>query len=445
MRILIDSCAYNGQNVGDLAMLTVAVSRLRELWPVASIEVITNAPDVISRQCGEVRTVPVRGRRLLLQEHMLGPLRRFVPVGVRPTLDRREDGLRLGWPGLFAASARLKASLRGQDARDVASFLDAVQGADLLVVNGAGILTDAFKDSALGILATLDIAIRRGVPTALFGQGIGPILDTDLERRAREVLPFVAQIAVREARTSPPLLIRLGVSPSKVVVTGDDAIELAYPDPTPAGTDRALAGSNIGINIRMAPYADVDRNMLSRLKEALAAVSHSHRAAVLPIPIAHHGGRMDVETLRDLVGGDGGASIVTPQKVIARVAACRVMVSGSYHGAVFALAQGIPVVALAKSAYYVNKMAGLADQFAVGCEIVPLDRPDLPARLVEAIDRAWRTAGDVRAPLLASAADQIARSRAAYRRLRDEISSPLGDAVERLVPAKIDLAVDERR
>ena len=46
--------------------------------------------------------------------------------------------------------------------------------------------------------------------------------------------------------------------------------------------------------------------------------------------------------------------------VIERVGECRVVVTGSYHGAVFALAQGIPVVALVKSPYYVNKMAGLA-------------------------------------------------------------------------------------
>ena len=51
VNILVDSCSYNCQNVGDLAMLTVAVSRLRELWPRAEIAVITNAPGRIARQC----------------------------------------------------------------------------------------------------------------------------------------------------------------------------------------------------------------------------------------------------------------------------------------------------------------------------------------------------------------------------------------------------------
>ena len=63
MRILVDSCSYTGQNVGDLAMLRVAVSRLRQLWPDASIQVITDAPQAVAAQSGSVEPVPVRGRR----------------------------------------------------------------------------------------------------------------------------------------------------------------------------------------------------------------------------------------------------------------------------------------------------------------------------------------------------------------------------------------------
>ena len=422
MRILVDSCAYNCQNVGDLAMLTVAVSRLRELWPSASIQVITNAPELITRHCGDVATAPVRGRRLLLQEHLLGPLRRGLPAGLRGSCERAEDRLRLTWPSVFAASARLKAALSGHDARDARIFLDAVERADLVIVNGAGIFTDAFKESALGILATLDLAVRRGIPTALFGQGLGPIDDPELERRARDVLPRVSQIAIRESRTSLPLLTALGVPADSVLVTGDDAIELAYPR---APREARANAQKIGVNVRIAPYADVEQDTISRLRGALESAARAHGAPLVPVPIAHHGGRMDVETLRELLHGvdDGGSSLDTPRKVIERVAECRVVVTGSYHGAVFALAQGIPVVALAKSDYYVNKMSGVADQFAVGCEIVRMDEDRWPGRLEKALDRAWDGADGVRAPLLAAAAEQIGRSRAAYARLHSMVSA----------------------
>jgi colanic acid/amylovoran biosynthesis protein len=421
MRILVDSCAYYCQNLGDMAMLTVAVSRLRELWPQASLRVITSAPDRIALHCGEVETVPARGRELLLQEHVLGPLRRLLPAGVRSRLDRREARLRLRWPGAFSASLRLKARLRGRDARDVARFLAALESADLYVLNGAGILTDVFKEKALAILAGLELAIRRGTPTAVCGQGLGPLADPDLVRRAREVLPRVTQIALRESRGGLPLLASLDVDPAKIVVTGDDAIELAYPG-APRGQPAAAGGESIGVNVRVATYSEVAQATLSALKEALAAAARAHQARLVPVPVTRSAG-MDVETLRELLGGadDAVAALDTPRQVIERIGGCRVMVTGSYHGAVFALAQGIPVVALARSRYYVDKMTGLAHQFGLGCEVVGLDGSDLSARLVAAIDRGWADAERVRAPLLERAAAQIKSSRAAYLRLRDII------------------------
>jgi colanic acid/amylovoran biosynthesis protein len=420
MRVLLDSCSYNCQNVGDLAMLTVAVSRLRELWPSATIQVITNAPALVARHCGMVETVPVRGRRLLLEARLLGAVRSWLPAAVRRQWDSVEASFRLGRPDGFGRLLRLKERLRGRPAGEVEAFLQAVDRADLVVVNGAGILTDAFVESALGILATLDLAVRRGVPAALFGQGLGPIADPGLWRRAAEVLPRVQLIAVRESATSLPLLSALGVSPANIVVTGDDAIEMAFGESTLRGASDELP-SSIGINVRVAPYAEVGEGLLASLRQALDGAARRHRARLVPIPVAHHGGGMDVDTLRALLDGaeDGGAALDTPQRVIARISECRVVVTGSYHGAVFALAQGIPVVAIAKSQYYVSKMSGVAQQFGIGCEIVRLDveEGNLPARLEAAIDRAWSDAGRVREPLLAAAADQIRRGRSAYGRL----------------------------
>jgi colanic acid/amylovoran biosynthesis protein len=132
---------------------------------------------------------------------------------------------------------------------------------------------------------------------------------------------------------------------------------------------------------------------------------------------------MDVATLKELLDGigdsDGGAALQTPRDVIKRVGTCRLVVTGSYHGAVFALAQGIPVVALVRSCYYLNKMAGVAHEFGIGCHIVALDEDDVSARLCDAIDRAWAEADAVREPLLRSAQNQINRSRSAYARLRE--------------------------
>ena len=78
--------------------------------------------------------------------------------------------------------------------------------------------------------------------------------------------------------------------------------------------------------------------------------------------------------------------------LIKQTARCRIVVTGAYHAAVFALAQGIPVVCLSNSPYYLAKFQGLEDLFGLGCATVRLSEPDLPARLAAAIERTWNSA-----------------------------------------------------
>jgi colanic acid/amylovoran biosynthesis protein len=93
-----------------------------------------------------------------------------------------------------------------------------------------------------------------------------------------------------------------------------------------------------------------------------------------------------------------------------------VVVTGSYHAAVFALAQGIPVVALVSSTYYEQKFAGLSELFAGGCTPVALDtRVDVT--IPSTVIAAWDRAPDLRRSLLQAAAWQVEQGRAAYQRL----------------------------
>ena len=98
------------------------------------------------------------------------------------------------------------------------------------------------------------------------------------------------------------------------------------------------------------------------------------------------------------------------------------VVTGAYHAAVFALAQGIPVVCLTNSPYYLAKFQGLEDLFGLGCTIVMLSEPDLPGKLDTALERTWNSAEAVRLPLLDSALHQIEGSRGAYQRVNSLLS-----------------------
>jgi colanic acid/amylovoran biosynthesis protein len=109
----------------------------------------------------------------------------------------------------------------------------------------------------------------------------------------------------------------------------------------------------------------------------------------------------------------------TPAGVIKQVSRCRIVVTGAYHAAVFALAQGIPAVALARSPYFLDKFRGLRDIFDGGCEVVLLEPDNLDERLYKAMTAAWESADRLRAPLRNAASTQIEASQAAYRRFAE--------------------------
>jgi len=139
------------------------------------------------------------------------------------------------------------------------------------------------------------------------------------------------------------------------------------------------------------------------------------------VPISRYYGFEDARAIQEVLKGydessDGGQSLDTPLKVIGQVSRCRIVVTGAYHSAVFALSQGIPTVCLAKSAYFVDKLMGLADQFGTGCEVVLLDS-DLAENLRACLEKTWNSALEVRPSLLAAAREQIRVGQDAYKRL----------------------------
>lgn len=199
-------------------------------------------------------------------------------------------------------------------------------------------------------------------------------------------------------------------------VTGDDAVELAYS--RRPGNPR----SGVGVNVRVAAYSEVGTELVSPFAAAVGRAAKRLGAPLIPVPISSHPADSDVRQLEWMAAELPGLWAGRPHRdgplqAIEQVGLCRVVVSGSYHAAVFALAQGIPVVCLEKSAYYAQKFYGLQAQFGAGCAAVSMAEPNFGHRLEEAICEAWASADHLRTPLLDAAALQIEKSRAAYARV----------------------------
>ena len=235
MRIVVDTGLNRGsadyQNMGDVAMLQVAVARLLSLWPSATIEVLTESPSDLARFCPGARPLPRLGRDTWVENRiLLGRYHQFLPKTISARLSAWKSSLGLHWPSLLEQIIRFRLGLRDGCSRQAAlrKFREAMNHADLFVVCGSGGFANSCRAWNLSILSTVEAALQRGVKVALVGQGMGPLDDLDVISKAKRVLPKVSLISLRGGKGGPALLDSFGVPQSKFLTTGDEAIELAY-------------------------------------------------------------------------------------------------------------------------------------------------------------------------------------------------------------------------
>jgi colanic acid/amylovoran biosynthesis protein len=414
---------YTFLNVGDIAMIQAALDRLDTLWPHARIDVRTEDPAGLARHCPHAEPLVMSGQQYRSQdESMLIRLALSMPGAVAHRLIGTGCFLRRQWCKRAGPVLGTHCRWLGAGPSPVAELTEHVAVSDLVVVAGMGGITDWFEEYALELLDTLLLAIRLGKPTAMLGQGIGPLQRERLWHRARAVLPRVDLIALRECRIGGPLLASLGVAPEHIVTTGDDAIELAY------RVRQTHLGDGLGVNLRIGWYSKVGDMLVERVRPVLQEAARTYGAPLVPVPISRTPGEADAVTIRQLAAGypsmlGDPEPLDTPLEVIERVRRCRLVVTGSYHAAVFALAQGIPTICLINSSYYAAKFEGLADQFGDGCDVVFLDDLRFTCNLADAIRRGWAAADRVRPQLLEAASRQIEQGYAAYRRLGELVGT----------------------
>ncbi|MEH3156904.1 MAG: polysaccharide pyruvyl transferase family protein [Gordonia paraffinivorans] len=429
----MENSEYWLRNNGDLAMLAVTLRRLRERWPDARIGVLTDSPVLLRAYFPTAEGITVFDEDPWAPPTRLEDLAaRLGPAVVGPVV--------LAWlrartwlpQKARGARRRLKSALTGTQVPPVTprprphiGSRRAVTSASVLVVLGGGYLTDADAAQCRRVFSLIRVAGDHDIPVAMIGQGLGPLDDPALVTLGREALERVELLALRERRRGPAIADRLGVDAGRVRVTGDDAIELAYslidPDtPSPHGDDDTV-GAGIGFCLRVAGYSPVDEAARSAVGRTVRRAAERLQAPLLPLIIAEYRDQDRKSTLPLVAGATRVvpplSRYVHPSAVADRVSDCRVLVTGAYHLAVFALSQGIPVIALTSSEYYDDKFLGLGDMFGTGLTMIDLGSPDLAARLSSSIATAWTDAPAVRAPLRAAAEHQIALSRAAFDEL----------------------------
>jgi polysaccharide pyruvyl transferase WcaK-like protein len=406
VRILVDHDGYDLLNLGGVAMLQGCVARLRQQWPDAEIKVIAHAAARLEQYCPG--TAPI-GRTFADSP--------YVQVFPRKVRLGSEQLWRIAGPPLCNRLGR-------EDRSDSPprTAIEAVRWADVVVAAGGGYLTDTWWWHAAGVLSLLDLSQRLGKPTAMFGQGIGPLRGRAVRAMASRVLPRLAAIGLREEVTSPGLAVSCGARRDAMWVTGDEAIELI--------ADTAPADANaLGFNIRAADYSGIGRQTAATIGAHVVAAAREVGAPIMGLPVSRYASTPDRAAIGECLK-HGHASIdvalpdlSSPAELISASASCRAVVTGSYHAAVCALAQGVPAVCLSKSRYYDAKFAGLNALFPEACQAVSLTDHDAARSLRQAILRAWELPAPARSAARAEAAWQRASARCAYEAFRLRVDS----------------------
>ncbi|WP_374967951.1 polysaccharide pyruvyl transferase family protein [Terrabacter sp. BE26] len=418
MRVLVDQSGYDLLNMGDVAMLQACVAQLRRLWPHADIAVICHDAERLAEYCPGATPVPAGLGR---------------PGAMPGTLQR----VRLGAGQVHKMTRPYIATGRAwsRPARRPRSLTAAVRWADVVVASGGGYLSDTWWWHGFGVLSMLDLAQRLGKPTAMFGQGLGPLTHPVLRRQARRVLPRLHVLGLREGVTGPPLAEALGVPADRVEVTGDDVMGLVGDDMTGVAGEPTSTPA-LGVNARVSGYAGVDKAVAGVVGEALAKVVAEKGAAVIALPVSRYERDADLWNILALWPGPLPAGSVvqdlrTPSALGAAAAGCRSVVTGSYHGAVYALAAGVPTICLTNSEYFNAKFAGIEALFPAAAQVVPLTGGDLEQRLAEAVDRSWDVDQETRQATRQLARRQARASVALYERFAELVDAAGGGQASR--------------
>jgi polysaccharide pyruvyl transferase WcaK-like protein len=409
LRAIIQTGSYELDNLGDRAMLEVLIDRLREHQAETHISIFARDAERVRSLGRDVEQIPVEQKRgwAVIRALYLGMRR------VLPSIDWLVRHRGQSW---YESILRMKARALVNS--------EVLARADILLISGGGFITDVFPGQAWPVLERMAAAIGQNIPFALVGQGIGPLRDPALVRKARQVLPHAKLIGVRETLYSVPLLREMGVSPERIAASGEDAIEPAY------RARREEAGDMIGVNFRVAEYAGITQRGVHRLRAPMRAIASKLQTDLIALPVCIVD---SVESSSDAtaashlvdprVDGSADSTPTTPAALIERITHCRVVVTGSYHAAVFALSQGIPAICVFNTEYYEHKFRGLASAFGEGCEVIDKSQPGFHSALTAAIEIAWHNADSLRPTLLRAAVRQISASHEAYTRLSAIIDS----------------------
>lgn len=288
---------------------------------------------------------------------------------------------------------------------EIGALVEALRGADLLVLGGGGLFQDYWgvdtdtllspHHGGLAFFAGMPLlASLLDTPTVIYAAGVGPLLGDEGRLFTRYAFAQSAAATVRDA-ASLAELAAIGVDTARIAVTADPAIAVRA-EATPAV--RALldgrAHPRIGVALRAwdvgVDPAAWETAVARALDHVMAARGGS--VAFIPFQVLPGSGTDDVEVAWRVRRRMGFQATVVEARLGAAetaglVAGCDVVVAMRLHAAVFAVGAGVPAAALV----YDPKVKSFVEGAGLGelaVDIGSLTADGLAQRIGRALDDA---------------------------------------------------------
>ncbi len=269
-----------------------------------------------------------------------------------------------------------------------------LQGADLFILGGGGILYDAEAET---YLRDVFLAHELGIPVVVYAISAGPLTREGTRRAVRDALDGARLVTVRD-RQAYRLLEDVGLS-REIHLAADPAL-LLEPEALPIESltaegvelDKPLVGFSVREPGPAAPDIDPD-DYHALLANAADFVIERYDAEVVFVPME----KADVQHSHGVVAhmqNSERAEILrrrySPRQILDLLGRFELAVGMRLHFLIFAALRGTPFTALP----YATKVTGLLEHLQI--ETPPMANIGI-GQLIARIDRSWDRRSEVRA------------------------------------------------
>lgn len=249
------------------------------------------------------------------------------------------------------------------NARKVA-LLGRLASASLFFFCGGGYLTGATRSRLWDGVLLCRLCRTFGVPVVMSGQTIGEWSGWLDRRLARWGFKSVAVITTRDDRASLEDLRRIGIAGEHVFATHDDAL---FSEKSAAR--ELAAGPYVAVNFHFWKMVEAERApLLERLHALLVRTSAARpdcRFVFVPMvesDLKSHAAFCARYPDFALEALDVGCDFRRTRRAIADA---ELVLTMKHHPIIFAVGEGVPVVSMAYSDYYVHKNVGALEQYGL--------------------------------------------------------------------------------